>query len=65
MKKYLVVLFPLLLAGCSNATPPQQAHSSNSETVSPMEYQECIQAAMSGNGQASNEKCDQILKQSR
>lgn len=64
MKKYLTLLLPLLLAGCGSATPIQQTHSS-SETISPMAYQECIQAAMSGNGQASNEKCDQILKDSR
>lgn len=65
MKKYLSILLPLLLAGCGSTTPVQQTHSSSSETISPMDYQECIQAAMSGNGQASSEKCDQILKDSR
>ncbi|EFE09799.1 ChiQ/YbfN family lipoprotein [Citrobacter youngae] len=64
MKKYLSLLLPLLLAGCGSTTPVQQTHSS-SETISPMDYQECIQAAMTGNGQAYNEKCDQILKDSR
>ncbi|EMW0956698.1 ChiQ/YbfN family lipoprotein [Citrobacter freundii] len=64
MKKYLTLLLPLLLAGCSSTTPTEQTHS-NSETISPMEYQECIQAAMTGNGQAYSEKCDQILKDSR
>lgn len=64
MKKYLSLLLPLLLAGCASTTPEQQTHSSN-ETISPMEYQECIQAAMTGNGQASNEKCDQVIKDSR
>ncbi|ENC0771716.1 hypothetical protein ABJ851_003486 [Shigella flexneri] len=65
MKKYLLLLLPLLLAGCGSTTPTQQTHSSSNEPLSPMAYQECIQAAMSGNGQASNEKCDQILKDSR
>lgn len=64
MKKYLLFLFPLLLASCSQSNSPQQT-SGNRETISPMEYQECIQAAMTGNGQASTEKCDQILKDSR
>lgn len=64
MKKCLLLLIPFFLSGCGNTTPAPQTHSS-SETISPMEYQECIQAAMTGNGQATNEKCEQILKESR
>lgn len=41
-----------------------QAHNNN-ETISSIDYQEYVQAAMSGNGQASSEKCNPILKASR
>lgn len=61
-------LFPLIviltLAGCGNNRPAPQSHSDN-EAVSSLDYQECIQAAISGNGQASSAKCDPILKASR
>lgn len=60
----LAALLPCILAGCANPSPTPPAPSSNG-VISPMEYQECIQAAMTGNGQASNEKCDQILKATR
>ncbi|MGV4199990.1 ChiQ/YbfN family lipoprotein [Citrobacter murliniae] len=64
MKILMVVFTALFLAGCaSTASKPQP--QSYDETISPMAYQECIQAAMTGNGQASNEKCDEILKASR
>ncbi|WP_213133591.1 ChiQ/YbfN family lipoprotein [Citrobacter sp. FP75] len=64
MKKYLPVLAALFLAGCASSSPAPQIHDSN-DPLSPMAYQECIQAAMTGNGQAYNEKCDKILKETR
>lgn len=64
MKKCLPLLFTLILAGCANSASQPQTHTQD-ESISPMDYQECIQAAMTGNGQASNEKCDEILRKSR
>ncbi|MGO1310445.1 MAG: ChiQ/YbfN family lipoprotein, partial [Kluyvera intermedia] len=49
---------------CANSQPAPQSHSDN-EAVSSLDYQECIQAAISGNGQASSAKCDPILKAPR
>lgn len=58
-----MILCAVLLAGCSEH--PQPSKHETTETVSPMDYQECIQAAMSGNGQASAEKCDKVVKDTR
>lgn len=64
MKKYLPMFVALFLAGCASSSPAPQTHS-NDDPLSPMAYQECIQAAMTGNGQVYNEKCDKILKETR
>lgn len=58
----LIVIFTL--AGCATNPPSPQTHNGN-ETVSSLDYQECIQASISGNGQASSARCDPILKASR
>lgn len=64
MKPLLSLIIVLVLAGCAKSQPAPQTHSDN-EAVSSLDYQECIQAAISGNGQASSAKCDPILKASR
>ena len=64
MKSLLALIVTLTLAGCANSQPAPQTRSDN-ETVSSLDYQECIQAAISGNGQASSAKCDPILKAPR
>lgn len=64
MKTLLPAIAALLLMGCASTASKPQTHSSN-ETISSLDYQACIQAAMSGNGQASDEKCGKVLKASR
>lgn len=60
MTKMTLLICGLLLAGCQ--TPPAQR---TPETVSPMDYQACIQAAKSGNGEASDEKCQKVMQDTR
>jgi uncharacterized lipoprotein YajG len=57
MKKIMIFLGTVLLAGCQ--TPPAER---TPETVSPGDYQACIQAAKSGNGAASETKCDKVIQ---
>lgn len=60
MTKSAILICGLLLAGCQ-AAPSQPTQ----ETVSPTDYQACIQAAMSGNGADSDEKCQRVLHNTR
>lgn len=61
MSRMGITILGLLLAGCQGASQPRNAQ----ETISPKDYQECIQAAMDGNGQASTEKCNKVIQDSR
>ncbi|TBL76791.1 hypothetical protein EYY94_04715 [Obesumbacterium proteus] len=61
MSRIGITLLTLLLAGCQGGPQPR----STQETISPKDYQECIQAAMDGNGQASTEKCNKVIQDSR
>lgn len=60
MKIKGIALLALLLAGCQ--TPPAQR---TPETVSPMDYEACIHAAKSGNGEASDVKCEKVIQDAR
>lgn len=60
MTKSAIVICGLFLAGCQPA-PSRQTQ----ETVSPTDYQACIQAAKSGNGAASDEQCQKVLQDAR
>jgi hypothetical protein len=60
MTKSALIICGLLLAGCQSMTS-----KSAPETVSPMDYQACIQAAKSGDGAASDEKCQKVLQDTR
>ncbi|MCS2149612.1 ChiQ/YbfN family lipoprotein [Scandinavium manionii] len=63
MTKSAILICGLLLAGCQAA--PSQPTQETQETVSPTDYQACIQAAMSGNGADSDEKCQRVLQNTR
>lgn len=52
MNKLSLTSVVLLLAACQSAPV-----KSTQETVSPTDYQACIQAAKSGNGAESEAKC--------
>ncbi len=58
-----MILCAVLLAGCSENSQP--AKHETTETLSPRDYQECIQAAKSGDGQESTEKCDKVVRDAR
>lgn len=63
MNKSAMMACVLMLMGCQAQQPASKPIVE--ENVSPLDYQACIQAAMSGNGQASAEKCDKVLKDTR
>lgn len=60
MNKAAMMICILVLMGCS----AQQTKSKPTvkETVSPRDYQACIQAAKSGNGQVSEEDCNKVIE---
>lgn len=60
MKTMGIVFGLLLLAGCQ-ISPSSQTH----ESVSPTDYQACIQAAKSGNGAESETKCERVMEDTR
>lgn len=60
MKLSGIVMSILLLAGCQ--TPSTQR---TPETISPTDYQDCIQAAKSGNGAESEAKCGKVMEDTR
>lgn len=60
MTKSTLIIGSLLLTGCLD-TPGKPVP----EAISPMDYQACIQAAKSGDGAASDEKCQKVLQDSR
>lgn len=61
MNKMGLMMLCILLNGCNTSSQP----TSSEETISPKDYQECIQAAMHGDGQASTEKCDKMMQDTR
>lgn len=60
MNKTGILLAVWLLTGCQAPSP---GHSE--ETVSPTDYQECIQAAKSGNGAESEALCNKVMQDTR
>lgn len=60
MKISGIVMSILLLAGCQS--PPSER---TPETISPTDYQACIQAAKSGNGAESEAKCERVMEDTR
>lgn len=60
MNKIFFIISVLLLAGCE--TPPAQQ---TPESISPTDYQDCIQAAKSGNGAESEAKCGKVMEDTR
>lgn len=62
MKKIVTITFVLLLVSCASTTQQQPQHS---ESISRMDYQNCIQAAMSGNGQSSEVECEKVRQDAR
>ncbi|ASV56451.1 MULTISPECIES: ChiQ/YbfN family lipoprotein [Lelliottia] len=60
MKIIGIVFGLLLLAGCQTSPSSQ-----TQETVSPTDYQACIQAAKSGNGAESEAKCERVMDDTR
>lgn len=59
-KQFGVLVGLMLLAGCQ----PQPV-SRTPETVSPTDYQDCIQAAKSGNGAKSEALCNKVMQDTR
>lgn len=57
MHKPFFLVCVALLTGCQTA-PAQRTP----ETVSPRDYQACIQAAKSGNGEASEAQCEKVMQ---
>lgn len=60
MNKAAMMICILVLVGCNSPQPKNEP--TVQETVSPRDYQACIQAAKSGNGQASEEDCNKVVK---
>lgn len=60
MNKIHFIFSVLLIAGCQT-----QPGSHTQETVSPTDYQACIQAAKSGNGAESEAKCERVMEDTR
>jgi uncharacterized lipoprotein YajG len=61
MRKATILVSLLLLTSCCRTPSSGQV----SETISPTDYQACIQAAKSGNGAASDEKCEKVMQDTR
>lgn len=60
MNKLSLMSVVLLLAACQNAPV-----KTTQESVSPTDYQACIQAAKSGNGAESEAKCERVMEDTR
>lgn len=60
MSKLSLTSVVLLLADCQSAPV-----KTTQETVSPTDYQACIQAAKSGNGAESETKCERVMENMR
>lgn len=57
MNKLSLTSVVLLLAACQSAPV-----KTTQETVSPTDYQACIQATKSGNGAKSEAKCEKVME---
>lgn len=60
MNKLSLMSVVLLLAACQTAPV-----KTTQESVSPTDYQACIQAAKSGNGAESEAKCERVMEDTR
>ncbi|QXB21731.1 hypothetical protein E0D81_15600 [Lelliottia amnigena] len=60
MNKLSLTSVVLLLAACQSAPV-----KTTQETVSPTDYQACIQAAKSGSGAESEAKCERVMENTR